>query len=100
MAKLIIVCKVDDHFLIYDFYENELDMDRIVKTFETSMGWEFNTTNCEIFQITSRGKYNWIAIRSNNRWTKIDTTVKNWEKYSSPAWVKHVKEFRKKGYAI
>lgn len=90
MVKLIAVCKTKDGFDIKVLNTKELDMNKIAKEVGKGLSWGFNSNDCEIFQITPNGSF-WVARRTGRGWSRVATSVKNWEKYSPASWVKKVK---------
>lgn len=91
MAKLIAICKTKDGFNVESLYTKKLDMNEIAKEVGKGLGWGFNTNDCEIFEISPSGATFWVARRTSRGWSRISSSVKNWEKYSPASWVKKVK---------
>ena len=93
MVKLIVVSKIQDGFAIRDFTVKSMDMKEIASQFPKQVSaWGFNVDDCEIFrQSPSTKSWYWVARRTGRGWTRVAATVKNWDKYSSPSWVKKVK---------
>lgn len=95
MVKLIVVTKMKDGFSITNFNVKSLDMKEIATKFRSEVSfWGHNPDDCEIFQPHPTGRYSWVARHTGRGWTRVATTVKNWDKYASPSWVKKVKALK------
>lgn len=94
MVKLIVVTKLKDGFSITNLNVKSMDMKEIASKFRSEVGWGHNTDDCEIFRPYPNGAYSWVARHTGRGWTRVATTVKNWDKYASPSWVKKVKSVR------
>lgn len=89
MVTLVAVSKGKDDFDMESFEVSEMDAKEIGRKIDTDLGWSINRSDFEVFR-KSNSTWLWV-VRVKGRTVRYASYVKNWDKYSSPSWVKHVK---------
>lgn len=89
LVTLVAVCKGKDDFVLESFEVKEMDAKEIGRKIDTDLGWSINRNDFEVF-CKKNSTWLWVA-RFKGRTVRYASYVKNWDKFSSPAWVKHVK---------